>query len=112
MKPPRQVFVCLNTDCYKRGNELVYADLKHACAGRDDIEIRGYICFGNCESGANVVVCPDRTWFSGLRKDNAPLILDYLNTGALPEGYAPVVEVELAETVYELLALQTAESTS
>lgn len=106
MDPVRRVFVCLNEDCYKRGNEFVYSDLCQACEGRNDLEIREYICFGNCENGANVVVYPDRVWFSGLRKDKAKLVLDYLNSGRLPEGHSPEIEAELADTVYELLALQ------
>jgi (2Fe-2S) ferredoxin len=71
----------------------------------DDIEVREYICFGNCEDGANTVVFPDRVWFSGLRIGDSPIVIGYLTGGACSEKHTGKVDVELAETIWEILEL-------
>ena len=112
MNSTKRVYVCLNEDCCKRGNRLIYDDLHRECVGLAGVEVCEYICFGNCENGANVVVYPDRVWFSGLRPENAAIVLGYLRTGMLPKGHAPEVDAELANTIYELLELQAAQCVS
>lgn len=101
----RRVFVCLNSDCSRRGNESIYAALCDEFGGADDVEVREYICFGNCDNGANVVVHPDRVWFTGLRAGQVSLIAEYLKTGKLPGGHAPAVDEELVNATQEILDL-------
>lgn len=107
--PPRRIYVCLNDDCRRRGSQTVYAELRERLAGRDDVEVHEYICFANCEHGANVVVHPDRVWFSGLRAGHAGLVSDYICSGDIPEAHCGKVDEELAQTVYELLELLDAD---
>lgn len=102
----RVVYVCLNDDCCKRGNEAMHAALSEQSRDLDDVEVREYICFGNCEEGANVVVFPDKTWFSGLRQGDAAVVMRYLIDGELSETHNGKVDAELAETIWELLELE------
>lgn len=102
----KYVFICLNEDCCKRGSESIREDLKARCAEMQDVEIREYICFGNCDYGANTIVFPDRVWFSGLRRDGASVVLEYLQRGILSPTHTGKVEVELADTTWELLELE------
>ena len=99
------VYVCLNDDCCKRGSETVYEALKAKSRELEGVEIREYICFGNCDYGANTVVYPDRVWFSGLRKDSAPVVLAYLEHGQASSQHTGMVDEELADTTWELLEL-------
>lgn len=105
-KRVRYVYVCLNEDCCKRGNEKVHADLQAHYSNEADVEVREYICFGNCDEGANTVVFPDRVWFSGLRQGGASVVLDYLRKGILSEAHSGKVDEELAETIWDMLALE------
>lgn len=100
------VFVCLNEHCCKRGSERIHEELSSQCTGSENIEVREYICFGNCDYGVNTVIFPDRVWFSGLCHDGASVVLDYLRHGRLSDEYAGNVEEELAEATWELLELE------
>lgn len=103
----RTVYVCLNDDCCKRGNETLHAELVEQCHALDAVEVREYICFGNCDYGANTVVFPDRVWFSGLRAGDAAVVMQYLRSGELSGKHAGKVDDELAETIWELLELES-----
>jgi (2Fe-2S) ferredoxin len=106
MDTGRQVYVCLNDDCCKRGNEAMYADLTEQCASLADVEVREYICFGNCDYGANVVVLPDKVWFSGLRQGDSTVIMSYLRDGEQSDKHTGKVDTELAEAIWEILELE------
>lgn len=99
------VYVCLNDDCCKRGNKQMYTELLEQCSGLPDIEIREYICFGNCDCGANTIVYPDKVWFSGLRAGDSAVVMDYLANGRCSANHTGKVDEELAEAMWELLEL-------
>lgn len=103
------VYVCLNDDCCKRGSQTIYDELKAEAADLEHVEVREYICFGNCDFGANTVVLPDRVWFSGLRQGDSPVVLQYLREGVASPAHTGKVEEELAETTWELLELDMEE---
>jgi len=108
MNGTRYVYVCLNDDCCKRGNERMYADLAERFAQDENVEVREYICFGNCEEGANTVVYPDRVWFSKLRNGDSTVVAAYLTEGELSDRHIGHVDELLAETIWEILELDEA----
>jgi (2Fe-2S) ferredoxin len=99
------VYVCLNDDCCKRGNKQMYTDLLEECASLSNVEIREYICFGNCDCGANTIIYPDKVWFSGLRAGDSAIVMNYLANGICSARHTGKVDDELADTMWELLEL-------
>jgi (2Fe-2S) ferredoxin len=83
----------------------MYADLSERFAQDGNVEVREYICFGNCEEGANAVVYPDRVWFSKLRSGDSAVVTAYLTEGDLSDRHTGHVDELLAETIWEILEL-------
>lgn len=85
----------------------MHSDLLKQCSHLDDTEVREYICFGNCDYGANTVIFPDRIWFSGLRLGDSAIVMKYITEGVCSEDHTGKVDDELADTIWEILELDT-----
>jgi (2Fe-2S) ferredoxin len=80
------VFVCVNDRGGTRkscadGNSKEFAvRLKEAVKARGfapgDVRVSQSLCLGLCESGPNVVLYPQRTWFQGVTASDIDRILD------------------------------------
>ena len=89
MDKPRLVYVCEGGDCSEKGSIELHNELKAKLAERDPEgknRVRKYPCFGGCEHGINVVLFPDRVFYSHVKTADLPAICDHLC------GAAPVVE--------------------
>ncbi len=74
------------------------------CAGCENVEVQPYMCFGGCHDGPNVVVYPDRVWYSGVQVGDADTIVDqHLQKGEKVEALTGKVEKDLEEMIYQLL---------
>lgn len=90
------ILVCTNrreegkAACANRGSEALKDALKSALKDRGlkgRVRVSSSGCLGRCELGPNVMVFPDGTWFSGVREEDLPALIErYLERGpALPE---------------------------
>src|SRR5215510_11206369 len=85
----RLVYVCEGGDCSEKGSIELHAELGEMLAERDAAHqnrLRKYPCFGGCEHGINVVLYPDRVFYSTVKTSDLPEIVDQL------VGEGPVVE--------------------
>ena len=99
----RNILVCINVDCKRRGSEAVLEEFRTQTAGAEDIEITAYPCFGGCEYGPNVVLHPLKTFYSGVTAADVPAIRAHLDGGPPVERLTGQVDAMTEELIFELL---------
>ncbi len=80
----RLVYVCEGGDCSEKGSVELHAELKGMLEEKDGAgvnRLRKYPCFGGCEHGINVVLFPDRVFYSRVKTGDLPAIVDHLCAG-------------------------------
>jgi len=104
---PRLVYVCEGGDCSEKGSIEIYEDLKATLHERDTAginRVRKYPCFGGCEHGINMVLFPDRCFYSKVTSDDLPEIVDHLvGTGPKVERLTGKVPKDVEDITYDLL---------
>jgi (2Fe-2S) ferredoxin len=65
-------------------------------------EVRSYACFGACDQGPHIVLYPQKKWYSRVRIEDIPEIVDSLAFG-IPVHRLDHVDRSLQKMVYELL---------
>jgi NADH:ubiquinone oxidoreductase subunit E len=103
----RLVYVCEGGDCSEKGSVELHNELKAMLEERDPEgrnKLRKYPCFGGCEHGINVVLFPDRVFYSKVKMGDLGEILDHL-TGKLPrvERLTGVVPKDVEQITWDLL---------
>jgi (2Fe-2S) ferredoxin len=102
----KYVFVCMNADCRVRGANEVMERLQERMKGEEfaDYELRPYMCFGGCHEGPNVVMYPDKVWYSHVKKEDADRIVDeHLKKGEPITPLTGKVDKGLEEIIFQLL---------
>jgi len=95
-------FVCLNVDCKSRGAEQLMKELTDKVATRSlDVEVKPYICFGGCEHGPNVVIHPQKRWYSGVKPEDLPEIVESF-AGGPPVTRLDTMDASLKEMIFSL----------
>ena len=104
---PRLVYVCEGGDCSEKGSIEVFEDLKATLHERDTAglnRVRKYPCFGGCEHGINMVLFPDRCFYSKVTTDDLPEIVDHLvGDGPRVERLTGKVPKDVEDITYDLL---------
>ena len=104
---PRLVYVCEGGDCSEKGSIELYEDLKATLHERDPEgknKLRKYPCFGGCAHGINMVLFPDRCFYSQVTPDDLPEIVDHLmGVGPKVERLTGKVEKDVEQITYDLL---------
>jgi (2Fe-2S) ferredoxin len=86
------VFVCTNDrggerkSCAENNSELVKAKLKEAVDGKGwkgKVRVSTSGCQGVCAAGPNVMICPQKVWFSGVSPDDADDIMSAIEQVAM-----------------------------
>ena len=106
-RPTRLVYVCEGGDCSEKGSVELYEDLKATLHERDAAgrnRLRKYPCFGACAHGINVVVFPDRLFYSHVTADDLPEIVDHLlDAGPPVSRLTGKVEKDVEQITWDLL---------
>lgn len=106
-KGKRLVYVCEGGDCSEKGSIDLHGELRSMLEQNDPEgrnKLRRYPCFGGCEVGINVVVFPDRVFYSKVKKADLPEIVDHLCNGGTPvERLKGVVAKDVEEITWSLL---------
>ena len=100
-----EIYVCVNVDCKSRGSQETIDRLKALLfeRGMNQISIEAIVCFSACNVGPNVVIPSKRCWLSGVTKDKAETVIDYLN------GRADITELQknndpvLDQMIFEMI---------
>jgi len=96
-------FVCQNVECKIRGSEKLMKELADEVAARClDAEVKPYLCFGACESGPNIVLHPRKTWYTGVKSEDLPEILDSIGGGPTVSRL-DTIDASLKKMIYSLL---------
>lgn len=103
----RLLYVCEGGDCSEKGSMELHNELKEQLQARDPEginKVRRYPCFGGCEHGINVVLFPDRVFYSTVKMGDLGEILDHL-TGKGPrvERLTGVVPRDVEQITWDLL---------
>ena len=106
-KKPRLVYVCEGGDCSEKGSVELHNELKTLLAASDPDKLnklRKYPCFGGCEVGINIALYPDRVFYSKIKKDDLPKLVEHLcQDGPELDDKRGVVAPDVEEIVWELL---------
>ena len=103
----RLVYVCEGGDCSERGSIDLHGELKTMLEQRDPEghnKLRRYPCFGGCEHGINVVLFPDRVFYSQVKTADLPAIVDHLTgQGEVVKRLTGVVPGDVEQITWDLL---------
>jgi (2Fe-2S) ferredoxin len=83
--------------------------LQQALAQDETVEITRYNCFGACNAAPNVVVVPDRLWYSFAMPEYGGQIGDAIRRGEALPGLANHVRPEVAAAVFHTLEARQSE---
>ena len=97
------VLVCQNADCKARGSDKIMDGLSQRLAGAVDVEVKPYMCFGACQAGPNVVVYPQKVWYSRVKPDDINAIAEHAAGGEPVQRLTEGVDSSLKDLIYQLL---------
>jgi (2Fe-2S) ferredoxin len=71
--------------------------------GNTDVEVKPYMCFGACQAGPNIVVYPQKVWYSRVKPEDVDAIAEHAAGGPPVERLTHGVDAQLEELIYQLL---------
>ena len=99
----KYVLVCQNLDCKQRGSGELLQKLKEKLNDAGDVEVKEYMCFGGCQAGPNIVLYPQKVWYSGVKQGDVDEIAAHAEGGEPVERLTHGVDQPLKELIYQLL---------
>jgi (2Fe-2S) ferredoxin len=103
----RLVYVCEGGDCSEKGSVELHNELKGMLEERDTActnRMRKYPCFGGCEHGINVVLFPDKVFYSKVKLGDLAEIVDHLvGDGDVVQRLTGVVPKDVEQITWDLL---------
>jgi (2Fe-2S) ferredoxin len=103
----RLVYVCEGGDCSEKGSVELFAELKGTLEERDKEQknrLRKYPCFGGCEHGINVVLFPDRVFYSHVKAADLGEVANHLvGEGPVVERLCGAVPKDVEQITWDLL---------
>ena len=107
MDKKRLVYVCEGGDCSEKGSIDLFGDLGGMLKESDKEgknRLRKYPCFGGCEHGINVVLFPDKVFYSHVQASDLPEIAEHLAGDGEPvERLTGKVAKDVEQIVWDLL---------
>ena len=107
MADKKLVYVCEGGDCSERGSMELYLELKgrlEKLGATATVLARKYPCFGGCEVGINVVVHPDRTFYSNVTmEDLDEIVANLVGDGEPVARLTGKVPQDVEDIIFDLL---------
>ena len=97
------VLVCQNADCKARGSDKMLENLGARLKQNTDVEVKPYMCFGACQAGPNIVVYPQKVWYSRVKPEDVDSIAEHAAGGPPVERLTHGVDDQLKDLIYQLL---------
>ncbi len=97
------VLVCQNADCHQRGSGELLEKLMEQLQQSPEVEVRPYMCFGGCQAGPNIVLYPQKVWYSGVKKGDVGEIAAHAQGGPAVERLTKGIDQPLKDLIYQLL---------
>jgi (2Fe-2S) ferredoxin len=99
----KYVLVCQNEDCKSRGSAELLKMLTEKLKPAADVEVKQYMCFGGCQAGPNIVLYPQKVWYSGVKAADLDEIAANVEGGPPVERLTHGVDQSLKDLIYQLL---------
>ena len=104
----RLLYVCEGGDCTECGSGDLFETLKEQVGIHDPTEervkVRRYPCFGGCEVAINLTVFPDRVFYSHVKPEDIPEIVDHLvGDGEPVKRLTGHVQQDVEEIIWDML---------
>ena len=99
----KYVLVCQNEDCKSRGSAELLEKLREKLKAEGDVEVKPYMCFGGCQAGPNIVLYPQKVWYSGVKAEDVDEIAAHANGGEPVERLTHGIDQSLKDLIYQLL---------
>ena len=96
------VLVCQNVDCKARGSGEILEELAERLKGTD-VHVKPYMCFGACQAGPNIVIYPEKVWYSDVKRGDVEAIAAHAKGGPPVERLTKGVDKSLKDLIYQLL---------
>jgi (2Fe-2S) ferredoxin len=97
------VLVCQNEDCKQRGSGELLERLASKLKDPREAEVKPYMCFGGCQAGPNIVLYPQKVWYSGVKRDDVDEIAAHAQGGPPVERLTHGIDQSLQDLIYQLL---------
>src|SRR5215467_6857415 len=97
------VLVCQNADCKARGAVDLLEKLGKSLQGTEGVEVKPYMCFGACQAGPNIVVYPQKVWYSHVKPEDVEAIAAHAAGGPVVERLTQGIDSALKDLIYQLL---------
>jgi (2Fe-2S) ferredoxin len=101
--PCKYVLVCQNEDCKSRGSSELLEKLSEKLKAECDVEVKPYMCFGGCQAGPNIVLYPQKVWYSGVKAEDVDEIAAHASGGEPVERLTQGIDQSLKDLIYQLL---------
>src|SRR5436190_18252126 len=99
----KYVLVCQNADCQSRGSGELLEQLTDKLKADADVEVKPYMCFGGCQAGPNIVLYPQKVWYSGVKPADVADIAAHVEGGPEVERLTQGIDQPLKDLIYQLL---------
>jgi len=99
----KYVLLCQNEDCKSKGSAELLSSLSDKLQASGDVEVKPYMCFGGCGAGPNIVLYPQKVWYSGVSKADVDDIAAHARGGEPVERLTHGVDQSLKDLIYQLL---------
>ncbi len=103
-KTQHHIFVCQGSNCRRNGAPELMERLQQEWSHDEVFEITRYLCFGACAATPNVVVLPDRLWYSFVLPEYVEDVVAAIRRGEEVPGLANHVRADVREAVFQALA--------
>ena len=103
----RLVYVCEGGDCSEKGSVELHNELKGMLEERDGDNknrLRKYPCVGGCEHGVNLVLFPDKVFYSNVKRGDLEEITESLvGDGTVVQRLTGKVDKDVEQITWDLL---------
>jgi NADH-quinone oxidoreductase subunit F/NADP-reducing hydrogenase subunit HndC len=96
--------VCINVFCAEGGSREIKATLEERLgAVGSPVGVKGFVCFGACTMGPNLVLYPAGTWYAGVDPGDLDDILGHIQGGRPVARLAERIDPLLHEIILDIL---------
>ena len=83
-KTQHQIIICQGINCRRNGSLELIEQLQQLLSQDERSQIKPHLCFGACDVAPNIVVVPDRLWYSFVAAEYIEAIAAAIRKGKDP----------------------------
>jgi (2Fe-2S) ferredoxin len=102
-KTQHYIMVCQGINCRCNGSPELLEQLQQLLSQDETFQIKRYLCFGACDVAPNIVVVPDRLWYSFVAPESMEDIAAAIRKGEDLSGLANHVRPVVRNAVFSML---------